>query len=644
MIRRRDALDDYARLLERGTPERRLLDRVPWVLDTHQQPAHELVRALPSEARRLAELEPAPLFSIITPLKDTPPRLLEETLASCRLQSWQRWELLLVDDGSARRAHLPLARDMARRDPRLRLLELPRAEGISAARNAALELAEGDHVLLLDHDDLLHPSALGLFATRLAMDPGLDLVFANEAKIDEGSRELSEFLSKPELDPFTLLRVNYVAHGLVVRRETLDALKAREGEVFRGRFDGAEDHDLLVRLATAAPAPRTEHLPLFLYYWRRAATSTARSLAAKPEAMVRAEEMLREHLARRFGQDGFELDPPGSPRGNTRFSVRPRIPAGAPPTLGVILPFRDEVEVTLRALEALERQDCTVDVRVVLVDNGSTRPGTASALEGWLARPRRRSYQLVRDPGAFNFARINNEAVRAHALDRDLLLFLNNDVELVSRDAVEVMAAHLLREPGCGFVGLRLLYPDRTEVQHGGVVVCGGFTGAGYYSIDHARGAREFVTDEHVALAVTFACAMTRRETFERLGGLDARLFPNGFGDVDISLRALSLGLRNHYFGTLEGVHHEGFTRGRTCEDAEIAALHERHAAVLARWRLRQLAYDLQPRWAARTGGVERGGLPLRYRLVDRLNDALRGALGGWHSRLRDRLDRRAPG
>lgn len=647
MILRQDVLASYERVLTRPGPERRLLHRVPWTLDGHGQPVEGLVRSLAHDARRLMELEPAPRFSIVTPLFETPPRYLEEAIASCRLQSWQRWELLLVDDGSARRDHLEAARAAAARDPRVRLEVLPRRGGISAARNAALALAEGDWVLFLDHDDVLHPSALGHFAARVAGDPRLDLLFSNEAKLDPTSTRITEFLSKPDLDAFTLLRVNYVAHPLLVRRALLEGLRARDGRVFRGEWDGAEDHDLLLRLALSHAPPRSAHLPLFLYYWRRAETSTATSMATKPDAAVRALEMVRSHLVQRLGEGGFELDPPGSPRGNTRLSVRPRLPKGTTrPRLAVIVPFRDQVDVTLRALASLERQACDgLDVRVVLVDNGSVEAETGARLGAWIAAPRRLEYDLLRDDGAFNFARINNDAVRARAGDRDLLLFLNNDVELVSTDCLETMAAHLLSDPTCGFVGLRLMYPDGRSVQHGGVVVVVGFTGAGYYSVGHAQDESEFVHDEHVVMGVTFACAMTRRATWERLGGLDERLFPNGFGDVDISLRALELGLRNHYFGTLVGVHHEGLTRGRTCEDAEIAALHERHGATLARWRLRQLAFGLQPRWATKTVDMRAPDgpkPPLRHRIADRLNEGLRRALGGWHGVLKASLERSA--
>lgn len=640
-------LDAYAALLAGPSPERALLEDVPWMLDARAQPREGLVSSLLFDARRLHELQPAPLFSIVTPLHDTPPRFLRELVASCRAQSWQRWELLLVDDGSRRREHLPVARALAEQDARLRLLERPTSAGISGARNAALEHARGDYVAFLDHDDLLHPSALAQVAIQVAQDPTLDVVFSNEAKLDATSRHVTEFLSKPDLDPFTLLRVNYVAHLLVVRARALEELRRRDGAVFRSRFDGAEDHDLVLRLALQDPPPRTRHLPLFLYYWRRSETSTAASPEAKPAAASRAAELLREHLTRLHGPDSFELTPPGPGRAHSRFSVKLRVPAGAPrPTLAVVVPFRDQFPVTLRCLEALERQVHTLDVRVLLVDNGSREPATRAGLEAWRAGPRRNRYELLRDDGAFNFARLNNDAVRARAGDCDLLLFLNNDVELVSSDVLEALAGHLLRDASCGFAGVRLLYPWRGQVQHGGVAVVDSFTGSGYYSVGHLREEREFVGDEHVVMAVTFACAMTRRATFDALGGLDARVFPNGFGDVDVCLRALAKGLRNHYFGSLEGIHHEGLTRGRTCEDAEIAALHERHGAALAHWRLRQLCFDLQPRWVYRTAGLETSDslVPLRYRIADNLNDALRRVLGRWHGGLKTTLIHRENG
>lgn len=638
-----DAHDPYAALLTSDTPERRLLAEVPWALDANFQPLSGLTSSLLFESRRFAEARPETLFSIVTPLHDTPPRYLEEVVACCRLQSWQRWELLLIDDGSARRDHLPVARHLAAADPRIRLIELPSSLGISGARNAGIAQACGDYVGFLDHDDLLHPAALGLCATVIARDPGVDLLFSNEAKIDDTSRAVSEFLSKPEFDLFTLLRVNYVAHFMVVRRGALLDLHARDGEFFRSRFDGVEDHDLVLRLALHHD-PRTAHVPHFLYYWRRSPSSTAASPTAKPCLALRGEALRREHLSELHGPGAFEVRPPDGPEANTRFSIRLKVPSGGSPrTVTAVVPFRDEVAFTLRCLAALERQEHSLDLRVVLVDNGSTQANTATALAAWLDGERRNRYQLVRDDGAFNFARINNDAVRAHAHESDLLVFLNNDVELSSPDCLETLAGHLLRDPSCGFAGIRLLYPG-AAVQHGGVRVCESFGGSGYYGIGHARGVEEFVQDEHVVLGVTFACAMTRRSTFEALGGLEERAFPNGFGDVDICLRAIEAGLRNHYFGTLVGVHHEGVTRGVTCEDAEFAALHERHGATIGRWRLRQLAYDLQPRWVERTRDERPDGavLPLRYRIADRLNYGLKLTLGRLHEALKVQLTRRS--
>ena len=174
-------------------------------------------------------------------------------------------------------------------------------------------------------------------------------------------------------------------------------------------------------------------------------------------------------------------------------------------------------------------------MEVVLVNNGSVDPGTAGTLRSWLAVPRRNTYTIAKDNGAFNFGRIHNAVIGRHGRGRDLLLFLNNDVELISRDCLQVMAMQLRADESCGFVGIRLVYPEDGRVQHGGIQVADEpmYT-CGYNRIDHATGTEEFVHDERIVLGVTFACAMTRRETFDALGGFDEVLVPNAYGDADL--------------------------------------------------------------------------------------------------------------
>ena len=533
MARNRDLVSDYLRTLGEEPEELRFLKSVPWAIDAGYQIHSWLIKGLRLEASRLAEL-PRPMhFSLLTPMYNTPPRLLEELILSVRCQSWLRWELLLVDDGSRRRDHLEVARKWADRDGRIKLYELPENRGISAARNHAIEHSCGDFLAVLDHDDLLHPSTLGIYARHLNRDPEANLIFSNEAKIDEESRHVSHYTTKPPFDVFTLLRANYVCHFTAIRRDLLMAA-ARDGRVFRSEYDGAEDHDLFLRVALTGRA-RPVHVPLFLYYWRMTAESTSRSLAAKPEIPARRILLLEELLPEVYPGARWTATPPHASATHVFTSIKLRALADHPrPSLLVLVPFKDNVAETLGCLESLERQQHGLEVTVALIDNGSEGVGTLPALEDWIARPRRHRYEVLDHPGAFNFARLNNAAIERLGAGHDLLLFLNNDVELTSMDCLQAMAMQALADRGCAFVGIKLLYPGGAEVQHGGVRLTEDLYGAGYFVVDHPRGPKDFVDDERIAFGVTFACAMVRRAVYEELGGLDEVMFPNAFGDVDL--------------------------------------------------------------------------------------------------------------
>lgn len=202
------------------------------------------------------------------------------------------------------------------------------------------------------------------------------------------------------------------------------------------------------------------------------------------------------------------------------------------------------------------------------------------------------------------------------------VLFLNNDVDIITPHAISTMAAHLEAHEECGFVGIRLMYPDEERVQHGGIKVRIETYGSGYPQIGHAELENEFVYDEHVCLGVTFACAMTRRETFQELGGLEEIILPNGFGDVDISLRVLELGKVSHYYGTLVGIHHESKSRGYVCEDIEFTYLYLWHGKLIYASRIQSLCFNWQLKLAKDEPKL------LRHRIAngiaDRLNDLIK--------------------
>jgi len=645
-------LEEYLATLSQESDEVRLLERVPWIVGTHRQDHVHILEGLRAEASRFAELPDGPLFSLLTPLWNTPPRLLGELILSVRCQSWSRWELILVDDGSLRKDHLDVARRWAERDPRIRFSARALSGGISRARNQAVDLASGDFLAILDHDDLLHPMALSSFVRLLWGSPDVNLLYSNEARINATSDRVSSCLYKPPFDLTTLLRVNYLGHFTAIRRD-LVLSAACDGPIFRPQFDGAEDHDLFLRIALTGRV-RPLHVPMCLYYSRTNPTRSALSTDSQPDTERRRNIMLEQHLAELYPGARWQLRGPSPELGNQYPSIRMTALAQHPrPKLLVMVPFRDHLELTLRGLEALEAQQHDLDVRVLLINNQSCDPATMIGLDQWLARSRRNRFAVVDHEGAFNYARIHNHVVDVHGGDHDLFLFLNNDVALSSPDCLQTLAMHLLAEQECGFAGIRLNFPEGGGIQHGGIKIHESALTCGCYPFLHATEFPDHVAEERVVFAVTFACAMVRREVYERLGGLDEVLFPNSYGDVDIQARALAMGWRNFYFGTLVGTHYESKTRRRVSEECEFLALHSRHAEVISHWKLRGFTLSLQawpaalepapvPEVQTSAGPVVAqvlatgpSPLPLRYKVADRVNQALKLLLGPVHSVLK---------
>jgi hypothetical protein len=266
------------------------------------------------------------------------------------------------------------------------------------------------------------------------------------------------------------------------------------------------------------------------------------------------------------------------------------------------------------------------------VDNNSKDPATKTHLLRWLQEPRKHSYAAHEFNSGFNFARINNEAVKLFGGESSHLLFLNNDVELNDPTTIVTMISNLAYDPGIAFCGIKLDYPSNSGVQHGGIKFGLEMRGGPLFRTTHMTSYEEFVHDDHVVTAVTFACAMCRRDVFQQLGGLEENWLPNGFGDVDIALRAIKAGYRNFYLGSVSGIHHESKTRKDFCEDLEQVILYERHSDLIQKQMIRQMGYNS---FVGLQTGSAWFAKPLRYRIADRINHVSKSVLGPFHRRLR---------
>jgi hypothetical protein len=260
------------------------------VLDLNVEPR----RRRGAHRRRERRSAGAPDIALLMPVHDPPLDLLNATLESVERQTDTVWQLSIVDDGS-RDAAVVERLQRAGRDPRVILQRHEVAGGISAATNSALRVATAPYVATLDHDDLLHPRAIELVRARLAADPTLDVLYSDNDLVAADGTTFSAAL-KPDWSPDLLRSVMYTLHLGVYRRELVERIGG-----WRSEFDGAQDHDLVLRLSEHTD--RIGHLPRVLAHWRAHAGSAALGELAKPLAYERGRAAVAEHL-HRTGQRG----------------------------------------------------------------------------------------------------------------------------------------------------------------------------------------------------------------------------------------------------------------------------------------------------------------------------------------------------
>lgn len=519
--------------------------------------SHETAYALWRENRQLTEadrqdmrewacrLVHPPRFSILLPTYNTPEDLLRACLDSVLRQTYPHWQLCIADDGSTATHVRPILEEYAAREPRISLVFRPKTGNISAATNSALEMAQGNYIALLDHDDELAEHALTRVAETLVGDPTLDMVYSDEDKIDLDGRHCDPFF-KPDWSPEYFQACMYTCH-LGVYRTAL----AREIGGFRSEFDTAQDYDFVLRFISRTS--RIAHVPDVLYHWRKTPTSTASGAAAKPRAHLVAANALRTWLTE-TGQEGTveSTEMPGFHRVRFALKSTPRISVVIPSGAKRATLHGKETWFVARCVESLREQTTYPDVEVLVLYNDTIDPELEARLAGLGAK-------LINyhSPGPFNLAHKMNHG--ASLATGEQLVFLNDDIEVLTPNWLECMLEYSQQE-GIGAVGARLLFPNG-RLQHGGVIVPGGCPTHAFHAYPGFHPG--YFNSQVVVrnwIAVTGACLMTRAELFRSVGGFDL-IFPLNYNDVDYCLRLHERGFRSVCTPYARLVHHESVTK-----------------------------------------------------------------------------------
>ena len=551
-----------------------VIDKMKYKANERKAMCHYGTESFPDEAER--ERQKSTVFgrmvkvSVLTPLWNTPENFLREMIESVQAQTYQNWELCLADGSDDAHAYVgEICREYAAKDPRVVYRKLEKNGGIAENTNRCLEMATGEFVAPFDHDDLLHPSVPYEYV-KVIHAKDADYIYCDEATFKNGDvNQMITMHFKPDYAIDNLRANNYICHFSMFDRKLLEGT-----ELYRTKFDGSQDHDMILRLTDKAK--NVVHVPKLLYYWRQHAGSVSSGVQAKPYVVESARGAVADHL-RRHGFSNFKIT---STRAfETIFKITYEIIGE--PKISIIIPNKDHVEDLRRCITSIIEKSTYDNYEIIVVENNSETREIFAYYEELANNP---AVKIIPYKGDFNYSAINNLGV-SHA-SGDYVLLLNNDIQIITVNWMEELLMYAQR-PDVGAVGAKLYYPDKT-IQHAGVVIgLGAHRTAGHV---HRRQKREnlgymgrLCYAQNMS-AVTGACLLVKKALYEEAGGLDES-FAVSLNDVDFCLKLRKLGYLNVFTPFAEAYHYESASRGSDMTGEAAARYNDESARFRERWK-----------------------------------------------------------
>ena len=533
--------------------------------------------------------EHGPLISIVVPVYRTPEIYLREMMESVMEQTYGNWELCLADAsprGEQLRQDLKkikgrktrdavmkipdgdteltsVIREYQLKDSRIRYEILKENKSIAENSNAAMEMATGDFVGLLDHDDTLEPNALYEVAGKICEDDRVDVVYTDEDKINsKGTKHLTPNM-KPDFNLDLLRSNNYICHLFVVRRILMEKVGG-----FRKEFDGAQDYDFILRCTEEAE--KIAHVHKVLYHWRTHEKSTSDNPESKIYAFHAGRRAVESHLQRLGIQAEVEET-------CDLGYYRVKYPVTGSPMVSILIPNKDQLQTLKKCLKSIWEKTEYTNYEILIIENNSTEKET---FEFYKKIDGRHHVRVLYWDKEFNYSAINNFG--AAQAKGEYLLLLNNDTEVITKGWMKELLSHCQR-PEVGMVGAKLYFPDNTIQSAGTIIGMGGMADHAFVNMDRKKSGYMHRASIQVDMSgVTAACAMVKRSVYEEVHGLEENLTV-AFNDVDLGLKIVTAGYLIVFDPYAELYHYESKSRGVNDEKKE------RHA--------REVKYT-QEKWA----------------------------------------------
>lgn len=505
------------------------------------------------------ELEYKPLISVVVPVYNVEPQMLTACIQSVQNQTYDNWELCLVDDCSTDAR----VRETLRQFEGVERIKIKyRSENghISRTTNDGIAMAEGEFVALLDCDDLYAENALYEIVKKLNEDHTLDFIYSDEDKLSEDGTKRRNPFFKPDWSPDTFMSLMYTCHLAVYRKSLLDELGG-----LRVGLEGSQDYDLVLRVMEKTN--RIGHVPKILYHWREREESTANDISAKPYIIETTKKAKLEALERRGVKGHLEYI-----KDIVMFRVVYEVVGN--PKVSIIIPSKDNYDILKQCLTSIRKETKYQNYEIIVVDNGSAEETHAEYTQ--MCKELECKYHYA--PMEFNFSKMCN--IGAHLADGQFLLFLNDDIRVEGAEWLERMLGHA-QQPHTGAVGCKLIYPNTNLIQHVGVVSFMVGPGHAFQRINddlNCYWGRNKL--EYNYSAVTGACLMIDRNKYDQVGGFSEQL-PVAYNDIDLCFNLVEAGYYNVVRTDVRLYHYESISRGYDAVSPEKAARQQREMKKL---------------------------------------------------------------
>jgi glycosyltransferase involved in cell wall biosynthesis len=494
------------------------------------------------EEETLNNFKYRPLISVIIPVYNISRKLLSECLNSILNQTYDNFEICLVDDCSTQVETIKTLSEYEKRDSRIKVKYRKTNGNISTASNDAISMASGEFIALVDDDDTLMPNAFYENVKVLNQNNSIDMIYSDEDKLDlKGNRCDPNF--KPDFSPDTLMSLNYICHLTLLRRSIVNDIGG-----FTVGLDGAQDYDLFLRFSEKTN--HIYHISKILYHWRMVKGSTSMSLSSKDYASDKSIIALENALKRR-NLKGYITKDNVSQYYITHYEVQGN------PLISIIIPTRDYADILKSCLESIYKKTSYKNYEVIIANNNSVESETYDLFKTY--QNKYKNFKIIDINTEFNYSNINNIAIKS--AQGEYIVLLNNDTEIISENWLTEMVGYASL-PHVGTVGPKLLYSDMT-VQHGGVILgLGGVASHAYIGANRDdAGMFGRLRVPYNYSAVTAACLMVSKKKYEEVGGLEEDLMV-AYNDIDFNIKLLEKGYYNVFLPQVEIIHYESKSRG----------------------------------------------------------------------------------